>query len=80
MNIQNLLTQYTTLLQTNVSQDTPVHWVFDSAFNYFYTGELLAKQGDFQLFISLKSRSGADGMGAIAMLEMFGKQTTRLVK
>jgi hypothetical protein len=34
MNIQNLLTQYTTLLQTNISQDTPVHWVFDSAFNY----------------------------------------------
>lgn len=63
MNIQNLLTQYTTLLQTNVSQDTPVHWVFDSAFNYFYTGKLLAKQGDFQLFISFKSRSGADWDG-----------------
>jgi hypothetical protein len=61
MNTQTLLTPYATLLEANMSQDTPVHWVFDSAFNYFYTGELLAKQGDFQLFISFKNRSGWDG-------------------
>lgn len=45
MNTQTLLTQYVTLLEANTSQDMPTRWVFDSAFNYFYAGDLLAKQG-----------------------------------